>query len=115
MFPPVDRVFVATIKAGASPEVLKWLLVWALVGAIIQFIGGADRQIGILFATGLLIMNPIAGWTALVSLAFRILILKIYGKKAENTMYVLAGGFIAGSALVSFGTGTAKALTSTKK
>ncbi|MBP7494487.1 MAG: OPT/YSL family transporter, partial [Spirochaetales bacterium] len=26
LFPPVDRVFVATIKAGASPEVLKWLL-----------------------------------------------------------------------------------------
>ena len=115
LFPPVDRVFVATIKAGASPEVLKWLLIWAIPGAIVQLIGGPDRQIGILFATGLLIMNPRAGWTAIVSLAIRLLILKIYGKKAQNTMYVLAGGFIAGSALVSFGTGTAKALTSTKK
>jgi uncharacterized oligopeptide transporter (OPT) family protein len=115
LFPPVDRVFVATIKAGTSPEVLKWLLIWAVPGAIVQFIGGPDRQIGILFATGLLIMNPKAGWTALVALAIRLLILKIYGKKAQNTMYVLAGGFIAGSALVSFGTGTAKALSAPKK
>jgi uncharacterized oligopeptide transporter (OPT) family protein len=115
LFPPVDRVFVATIKAGTSPEVLKWLLIWAVPGAIVQFIGGPDRQIGILFATGLLIMNPKAGWTALVALAIRLLILKIYGKKAQNTMYVLAGGFIAGSALVSFGTGTVKALSAPKK
>jgi uncharacterized oligopeptide transporter (OPT) family protein len=115
LFPPVDRVFVATIKAGTSPEVLKWLLIWAVPGPIVQFIGGPDRQIGILFATGLLIMNPKAGWTALVALAIRLLILKIYGKKAQNTMYVLAGGFIAGSALVSFGTGTVKALSAPKK
>lgn len=115
LFPPVDRVFVATIKAGTSPEVLKWLLIWAIPGAIIQFIGGPDRQIGILFATGLLIMNPKAGWTALVALAIRLLILRIYGKKVQNTMYILAGGFIAGSALVSFGTGTVKALSAPKK
>lgn len=115
LFPPVDKVFVATIKAGTSPEVLKWLLIWAVPGAIIQWIGGPDRQIGILFATGLLILNPKAGWTALVSLAIRFLILKIYGKKVQNTMYVLAGGFIAGSALVSFGTGTMKALSAPKK
>lgn len=115
LFPPVDKVFVATIKAGTSMEVLKWLLIWAVPGAIIQWIGGPDRQIGILFATGLLILNPKAGWTALVSLAVRFLILKIYGNKAQNTMYVLAGGFIAGSALVSFGTGTVKALSAPKK
>jgi len=115
LFPPVDKVFVATIKAGTSMEVLKWLLIWAVPGAIIQWIGGPDRQIGILFATGLLILNPRAGWTALVSLAVRFLILKIYGNKAQNTMYVLAGGFIAGSALVSFGTGTVKALSAPKK
>jgi uncharacterized oligopeptide transporter (OPT) family protein len=115
LFPPVDKVFVATIKAGTSMEVLKWLLIWAVPGAIIQLIGGPDRQIGILFATGLLILNPKAGWTALVALAVRVIILKIYGKKIQNTMYVLAGGFIAGSALVSFGTGTVKALSAPKK
>jgi uncharacterized oligopeptide transporter (OPT) family protein len=114
LFPPVDRVFVATIKAGASPEVLKNIMMWAIPGAIIQFIGGPDKQIGVLFATGLLINNPKAGWTALVAIAIRLVVLKVIGKKAQGPMYVLAGGFIAGSALVSFATGTLKALTPKK-
>jgi uncharacterized oligopeptide transporter (OPT) family protein len=108
LFPPVDRVFVATIKAGTSPEVAKYLLMWAIPGAIIQLIGGPARQIGILFATGLLINYPIAGWTALVALAIRAILLKKYGKTIQSPMYVLAGGFIAGSALTSFGTATLK-------
>ncbi len=114
LFPPVDRVFAATIKAGASPAVLKNILIWAIPGAIIQFLGGPERQLGVLFSTGLLIMNPKAGWTALAAIAIRLLILKIKGKEAQGPMYVLAGGFIAGSALVSFATGTLKALTPKK-
>jgi len=110
LFPPVDRVFVATIKAGTSPEVLKWLLIWAIPGAIIQFIGGPARQLGVLFSTGLLIFNPIAGWTAMVALITRAALLRKYGQNIVNPMYVLAGGFIAGAALVSFATGTVKAL-----
>lgn len=108
LFPPVDRVFVATIKAGISPEVAKNLLLWAIPGIIIQAIGGPARQIGILFATGLLINYPIAGWTALVAIAIRVILLKVYGKTIESPMYVAAGGFIAGSALTSFGTATLK-------
>jgi hypothetical protein len=73
--------------------VLKWLLIWAVPGAIVQFIGGPDRQIGILFATGLLIMNPKAGWTALVALAIRLMILKIYGKK-DTEYHVRPSGWI---------------------
>jgi uncharacterized oligopeptide transporter (OPT) family protein len=114
LFPPVSKVFVATIQAGVSPTVLKWLLIWIIPGALIQFAGGPNRQIGILFATGLLINYPKAGWTALIAIAIRLIILKIYGKKAENPMYILAGGFIAGSAIVSFGTGTAKAFFTKK-
>lgn len=110
LFPPVDRVFVKTIEAGTSPEVLKWLAIWAIPGALIQLIGGPKRQMGILFATGLLINYPIAGLTAAVALIIRFILMKIYGEKIRGTMYVLAGGFIAGSALVSFGTGTIKAL-----
>ena len=111
LFPPVDRVFVKTIEAGSSPAVLKWLLIWAIPGAIIQAVGGPRRQMGVLFATGLLINYPIAGWTAVVALITRAILLKAFGKeKVQGTMYVLAGGFIAGSALVSFGTGTVKAL-----
>lgn len=110
LFPPVDRVFVKTIEAGTSPEVLKWLLIWAIPGAVIQFVGGPKRQMGVLLATGLLISYPIAGVTAAVALIIRFVLMKIFGEKIRGTMYVLAGGFIAGSALVSFGTGTIKAL-----
>ena len=102
LFPPVDRVYVSTILAGTSPEVGKYLLIWAVPGAIIQLIGGVSKQIGILFATGLLIWNPAAGWTALFALAIRAILVKKYGKSIESSMYVLAGGFIAGSALCSF-------------
>jgi len=110
LFPPVSRVFVTTINAGTTSGIAKWLLIWAIPGAIIQFIGGPKRQLGILLATGLLIFNPIAGWTGVISLITRAILLKKYGKGIENPMYVLAGGFIAGSAIVSFGTGTVKAL-----
>jgi uncharacterized oligopeptide transporter (OPT) family protein len=108
LFPPVDRVYVATIKAGASPEVAKYLLLWAIPGIIIQAIGGPARQIGILFATGLLINYPTAGWTALIAIAIRAILIKIYGQRIESPMYVMGGGFIAGSALTSFGTATLK-------
>jgi uncharacterized oligopeptide transporter (OPT) family protein len=106
LIPPVDRVFVATIRAGANLKVARQLLLWAIPGALIQLAGGSARQIGILLATGLLNANPVAGWTALVSLATRGLLLRKLGKSAESPMYVLAGGFIAGSALTSFVTAT---------
>ena len=51
---PVDRVYVATIKAGASADVAWSLALWAIPGAIIQFLGGPRRQLGILLSTGLL-------------------------------------------------------------
>jgi len=108
LFPPVDRVYVSTIRAGTSPEVAKYLLMWAIPGAFIQLIGGTARQVGILFATGLLIHYPIAGWTGLIALAIRAGLVNKYGKSIESPMYVLAGGFIAGSALCSFGTATLK-------
>lgn len=106
LFPPVSRVFAATIQAGSTSDIARYLFLWAVPGAIIQLVGGSERQMGVLFATGLLILNPVAGWTALVSLAIRALLLKRYGKPIEGPMYVLAGGCIAGSALTSFGTAT---------
>ncbi|MDP2959616.1 MAG: OPT/YSL family transporter [Longimicrobiales bacterium] len=109
LFPPVDRVFAATIAAGASPELARALLVWAVPGALIQALGGSSRQMGILLATGLLIMNPVAGWTAAASLVVRGLLVRRWGARAEAPMYVAAGGFIAGSALVGFGVGAWKA------
>ena len=102
LVPPVNRVYVATIKAGTNPEVAKYLLLWAIPGAIIQFIGGPSRQLGVLFATGLLIKSPKAGITVLIGLGIRWLVLKIKGKEAQGMLYILGAGSIAGSALFSF-------------
>jgi uncharacterized oligopeptide transporter (OPT) family protein len=108
LFPPWDRVAAATIEAGASPELAQALLLWAIPGALLQVLGGPARQLGVLFATGLLIYFPAAGWTAMASLAIRFLLTRRYGASAEGPMYILAGGFIAGSALTSFGAATMK-------
>ena len=43
LVPPVDRVYVAAIKAGASADVAWKLLAWAIPGALIQFLGGPKR------------------------------------------------------------------------
>ncbi|ULL14563.1 OPT family oligopeptide transporter [Paenibacillus sp. H1-7] len=102
LIPPIDKVYVSTIQAGASPEVAKQLLLWAIPGAIVQLIGGPSRQIGVLFATGLLIATPNACWAVLVGIAIRIIVLKVKGKEAETPMTILAAGFIAGDALYSF-------------
>lgn len=108
LFAPVDRVYVATIEAGANMDVAMKLLIWAIPGAIIQFIGGPSKQLGVLFATGLLINYPIAGITVLVGLAIRVLVVKIWKEEGQSSLYVLGAGFIAGAAVYSFFTSTLK-------
>ncbi len=108
MFPPYDRVAAATIAAGASPSLAKALALWAIPGAFLQALGGPARQLGVLLATGLLIDFPAAGLTAMVSLAIRFFLNRRYGARAQTPIYILAGGFIAGSALTSFGAATLK-------
>ncbi|MBP1964344.1 OPT/YSL family transporter [Paenibacillus aceris] len=102
LVPPIDKVYVSTIKAGASPEIALQLLLWAIPGAIFQLIGGPKRQIGVLFATGLLISTPNACWAVLVGILIRIIVLKVKKGEAESSMSILAAGFIAGDALFSF-------------
>ena len=102
LVPPVDRVYIATIKAGATADVAKALLIWASPGAVLQLLGGPRRQLGILFATGLLIPNPLAGWAVLVGIAIRVAMLKWRGAEASGPMEVLAAGFIGGDALYGF-------------
>jgi uncharacterized oligopeptide transporter (OPT) family protein len=102
LVPPVDRVYMATIKAGATADVAKALLIWAIPGAVLQLLGGPRRQLGILFATGLLIPNPLAGWAVLVGIAIRVAMLKWRGAEASGPMEVLAAGFIGGDALYGF-------------
>lgn len=102
LVPPVDLVYATTIESGLGGNVGMLLLLWAIPGAIIQLIGGPKRQMGILFATGLLIINPIAGWAVLVGITIRFIVLKVKGPEAESAMYTMAAGFIAGDAIYSF-------------
>lgn len=106
---PVDRVYVAAIKAGASWEVARQLALWAIPGAIVQFLGGPRRQLGVLFATGLLIFNINAGWAVLVGVALRWLWTQWTKGERRSEMEVFAAGVIAGDALYSFYDTTMKA------
>jgi uncharacterized oligopeptide transporter (OPT) family protein len=107
---PVDRVYVATIKAGASWDVATQLLIWAIPGAIVQFLGGPKRQLGVLLATGLLLLNPTAGWAVLVGVALRWLWTRWTSGERQSEMEVFAAGVIAGDALYSFYDTMTKAL-----
>ncbi|ETK28313.1 OPT oligopeptide transporter protein [Paenibacillus larvae subsp. larvae DSM 25719] len=109
LVPPIDKVYASTINAGASLDVAMKLLIWAIPGAIIQWIGGPNRQLGVMLATGLLIVSPNACWAVLGGILIRVAVLKIKGKEAESTMSILAAGFIAGDALYSFFTSVFKA------
>jgi uncharacterized oligopeptide transporter (OPT) family protein len=114
LVPPVDKVYAATIQAGATPEVAKALLIWAIPGALIQFLGGQSRQLGILLATGLLIPNPIAGWAVLVGIVIRVGVQAFRSEEANTNMVVLGAGFIGGDALYGFGDSMSRALTKVK-
>ena len=103
LIPPIDSVYASTIHAGASASIAKALAIWAIPGAIIQFIGGPSRQLGVMFATGLLITTPNTGWAVLAGLLIKGVALKVWGKKANSQVTILAAGFIAGDALYSFG------------
>jgi uncharacterized oligopeptide transporter (OPT) family protein len=99
---PIDKVYAASIKAGASAEVAKWLFIWAVPGALLQLIGGPSRQMGILFGTGLLLGGPLAGWAVLVAIVLRSLWERLAPKKMVGHMTVFGAGVIAGDALYSF-------------
>lgn len=102
LVPPVAKVYVATIKAGLDASVAWQLFLWAIPGALIQFVGGPKRQLGVLLATGLLIAFPIAGWAVTVGLVLRLLLERFGGERMRGPMEVMAGGVIAGDALYSF-------------
>lgn len=99
LFAPSARSFVVTIEAGTNFEVAKALLIWAIPGAILQWVGG-ERQLGILFATGLLVGNITNGLTIAVALIIRL----VYAKDEEKaeTLTILGAGSLAGAALYSF-------------
>jgi uncharacterized oligopeptide transporter (OPT) family protein len=99
---PVAKVYAATIRAGVAPGVAWQLLLWAIPGAVLQFIGGPKRQIGVLFATGLLIAFPMAGWAVLAGILCRLVWEKQRGESGDGDMEVFAAGVIAGDAIFAF-------------
>jgi uncharacterized oligopeptide transporter (OPT) family protein len=98
LLPPVSKVFATTIKAGLQTDIIPQLAVAAVFGAILQFVGGAGKALGILFATGLLINNPTYGVGLLVALLVRWPLEKKY--KDELDLY--GGGFMAGDGIYGF-------------
>ena len=95
---PASKAYAATIQAGALPGVAFNIMLFAIPGAILQFLGGPSRQIGVLLATGLIINYPIAGWTVIVALCLRALVER-YLKSVSADISSFAGGLIAGDAL----------------
>jgi uncharacterized oligopeptide transporter (OPT) family protein len=110
LVPPVSKVYVSTIKAGASATIAKEMALWAIPGAIIQLIGGPNKQLGVMLATGLLVATTNAGWAVLLGILIRVVAKRIWGAKAEPIMTNLAAGFIAGDALYSFGSSMIKSI-----
>ncbi len=108
LIPPVSKVFAATIHAGSQPGILKNLMIWAVVGAVFQLIGGSDKQLGVLLSTGLLIGSKYGGFAALIAIVIRVVLEKKYKDRAVNSMYIAAAGFIVGSSLYSFINGTVR-------
>jgi len=102
LIPPVDRVYATTIKTGIAGSAAMSMLLWAVPGALLQLVGGQRRQLGVLFATGLLIAAPLAGWAVLVGILCRQFWLATRGAEGQTAMEVFAGGVIAGDALYSF-------------
>lgn len=104
-FPPVSEVYATTVEAGlGDTSILVNILIWAVPGALIQLIGGPSRQMGVLLATGLLILTPYACWFVLGALAIRLIWIRIKGEQAAmGDLYLIGSGFIAGSSLTDVG------------
>ncbi|GAA4830697.1 OPT/YSL family transporter [Saccharopolyspora rosea] len=102
LLPPVAKVYAATIHAGLDdPNVLVTLLLWAVPGALIQLLGGPNRQMGVLLATGLLIVTPQACWLVFGALLVRVLYRRWRGSSADEDLNLVGAGLIAGDALYS--------------
>lgn len=114
--PPVAEVYVTTIKTGLEPGTVTTMLLWAVPGALVQFLGGPSRQMGVLLATGLMVATPQAGWMVLGALAVR----QLYtmwrrrgitdraareesDEQAENELSLVGAGLVAGSSLNDVG------------
>jgi uncharacterized oligopeptide transporter (OPT) family protein len=95
LIPPMGKVLAATISLQISPALLQEVLLAATAGAALQVAGGSSRALGILFATGLLLVNPLYGIALLLAVAARLAV-------GDAFMEIRAPGLIAGDGLASF-------------
>lgn len=102
--PPSSKVFADTIMAGLNdPQIMMTMALWAIPGALIQFFGGSKRQMGVLFATGLLVATPNAGWLVLIALIARIVWTKVRGERGEQELALVGAGVIAADSIMNVG------------
>lgn len=102
--PPSSQVFADTIAVGISdPQVALTMALWAIPGALIQFLGGSKRQMGVLLATGLLVATANAGWLVLVALLVRAIWVKRRGVEGEQEIALIGAGVIAADSLMNVG------------
>jgi len=102
---PINAAYVAAINAGISAQTAWNLLLWAIPGAVLQLLGGSRQQLGVLFATGLLIPSPMAGWMVAGGLLVRVIAGRTLKGDAASMREVFAGGVIAGDTLYGFFSG----------
>lgn len=95
LIPPMGKALAATASLQISDPILKEVLLAALAGALLQVAGGPSRALGILFATGLLLVNPVYGIGLLLAVSARLL-------AGDAFMEIRAPGLIAGDGLASF-------------
>jgi len=102
--PPIATVFADTIKVGLTDtDAVRTMLLWAVLGAVLQVIGGARRQMGVMLATGLLIAAPYAGWLVIGAIVLRLVVVKLRGPRAEEDLQLVGAGIITGDAFSSLG------------
>lgn len=112
--PPINFVYASAIEAGVAGEAARNLFLWAIPGALLQFIGGSRRQMGVLFATGMLLGNVAAGFAVLLGILVRLALTTVWPGRFDSRIPVFAGGVIAGDALFSFTNATIRSLGSGK-
>ena len=102
MFAPIDYVYQSTIEAGSTIEVMKWLAIWAIPGALIQMLGG-NHQAGILFATGFLVGWTEAGFVIIIAITIRAVAIHKHPER-DSIFAILGAGSLVGCALRDYST-----------
>jgi uncharacterized oligopeptide transporter (OPT) family protein len=96
LIPPMSKIFAVTASMVLTSAHIRVLAGSAVLGAALQLAGGPGKALGILFATGLLIVSPWYGVALLAALVVR----RVIG---PEKMAVRAPGLIAGDGLLHFG------------